>query len=125
MHVLNFKCHYDIIAFGQIIGVWSWFSSVAKEQQKRRKEGDKTKRRWLGPYTVSRALGKGIFQLCNHKDWCSTEDGSESKQAENQCPSDTVTSGKLDPKQPEGDHPSPDQQGTPAVEDPPPNRSKV
>jgi hypothetical protein len=107
-----------------------------KNSKRDTKKGDKTKPRWLGPYTISRVLGKGVFQLCNQKT------GAPLKTAVNQCrlricnqrPSDKVSSEKSDPKQPEGDHPTPGQQGMPrpgkrtekpADEDPPPKRRKV
>ena len=98
-----------------------------KNSKRDTKKGDKTKPPWLGPYTVSRALGKGVFQLCNQKTGVPLKTAVNQSRLRicKQCPSDKVTSEKSDPKQPEGDHPSPDQQGTPAVEDPPPKRRKV
>ena len=61
----------------------------------------------IGPYAVSRALGKGVFQLSNQKI------GVPLKTAVNQCrlricnqrPSDKESSDKLDPKEPEDDPP--------------------
>ena len=60
------KQYYD-----QKFGAGSCFSVGSavfmKDFKRKKREGGKLDNRWLGPYTITKALGKGLYELKEHK----------------------------------------------------------